>query len=53
MTDYVQWRISVIEQRNVQDAAIFCAAILSDAAPNDYLKESVAQSAHYFQWKRK
>jgi uncharacterized protein (DUF1778 family) len=36
-----------------QDAAIFCAALLSDAAPNDYLKESVEQSARYFQWKRK
>jgi uncharacterized protein (DUF1778 family) len=36
-----------------QDAAVFCAAILSDAAPNDYLKESIEQSAHYFQWKRK
>ena len=36
-----------------QDAAIFCAALLSDAAPNDYLKESVEQSAQYFQWKRK
>ena len=38
---------------SAQDAAVFCSAILSDMAPNEYLKSSVEQGAQYFQWKRK
>lgn len=53
-----QKAIEIIEkaqqiQLTQKDAEVFCAAILSDAAPNDYLKESVEKSASYFQWKHK